>query len=170
MFYSKNYLFSVYWSVVTGPSIGPRRRPSKCQALTGSHPSGWGLLQLENRGSRPVENADYSCRKLSFHRHPNFGQIVAICVKQNLNTVILSVHQSSPCCAVLCMWLISMSSTKASGHHSGPDKLGCGLYGIFDAVVAFSLLTEAELLRGNNQILCSDTVVLFSLKKNKDKT
>lgn len=63
-----------------------------------------------------------------------------------------------------------MSSTKASGHHSGPDKLGCGLYGIFDAVVAFSLLTEAELLRGNNQILCSDTVVLFSLKKNKDKT
>lgn len=62
-----------------------------------------------------------------------------------------------------------MSRTKATGHHSGPDKLGRGLFGDRDAADAFSLFAEAELLRGKKQILCSDIDVLFSWKNDADK-
>lgn len=100
VFYSQNNVLSVYWSMFTVPSIGPRRRPSKCQVPTGSYPSCWGLPLLETARKR--------CRKWLFRRHPNFAQIVAICVKQNLNIVNLSVHQSGPSCAVCCVCVIDI--------------------------------------------------------------
>lgn len=152
VFHSRNSAFSVYWLMFTVPSIDPRRRPSKRQALTGSYPSCWGSAAAA-AWVTVIENADYSRRTRLFCRHPNFGQIVVICVKENQRLVTpVSAPTSPSCvCVCVCMWLIFMSCTKATGHHSGTDKLNCGLAGILMLQMPFLCLQMLNCWEGTTK-------------------
>lgn len=87
--------------MLTVPAIGPRRHPSKCQALTGSYPSYWSLLLLLLE--EVARKKTLTTAAENYYRHPNLVQIVAICVKHNLSIVILSANESNHSCAVWCM-------------------------------------------------------------------